>query len=75
MKKGHDMSFVTVSHPCRPVRRTRLSAFYDLLALRRQRQELRHLDDRALDDMGITRAEARTEANRPFWDAPHHWLK
>lgn len=69
------MAFVSTSHPCRPARRSRLAVFHELLALRRQRQELRHLDDRSLDDMGITRAEARTEAARPFWDAPHHWLK
>jgi uncharacterized protein YjiS (DUF1127 family) len=26
-----------------------------------------------LQDIGITRAEARAEARRPVWDAPAHW--
>ena len=36
----------------------------------RQREALRHLDERSLRDMGITRYEAHAEARRPFWDIP-----
>ena len=36
-----------------------------------QRYELRHhlleMDDRLLDDIGLSRAQARKEAAKPFW--------
>ncbi len=32
-----------------------------------ERNDMRHLSDRMLDDMGITRADANIEANKPFW--------
>jgi uncharacterized protein YjiS (DUF1127 family) len=34
-----------------------------------ERQHLRELEPRLLDDMGITEAEARAEAAKPFWRA------
>lgn len=34
-----------------------------------QRRELLDLDDHMLADIGITRAEAESEARRPFWVA------
>lgn len=43
----------------------RLSA---MLAARRQRGELTELDDRTLQDIGVSRADVEREANRPFWD-------
>ncbi len=33
----------------------------------RQRRQLRGLSDRMLSDIGITRAEAEAEAEKPFW--------
>ena len=42
-------------------------------ALHRQHQALLRLDDAMLRDIGLTRSEAETEANRPVWDAPAHW--
>jgi uncharacterized protein YjiS (DUF1127 family) len=33
----------------------------------RQRRALAELDDRLLDDIGITRSRALIEANRPLW--------
>ena len=41
--------------------------------LRRQRKALSELDDHMLNDIGVTRDEARTEAQRPVWDAPENW--
>ncbi len=38
-----------------------------------QRQRLAKLDDFALADIGLTRAEAFAEANRPLWDVPATW--
>ncbi|MEP4197594.1 MAG: DUF1127 domain-containing protein [Aliishimia sp.] len=39
----------------------------------RQRAALRRLDDAALFDLGLTRADAEAEASRPFWDVPDTW--
>ncbi|WP_170472574.1 DUF1127 domain-containing protein [Ruegeria conchae] len=47
----------------------------NMLSLSRQRQKLAQLDDRALEDIGITRSEAEAEASRPMWDAPDCWYK
>jgi len=33
----------------------------------RQRQDLRELDDHLLRDIGITRAQAKREASKPYW--------
>lgn len=41
--------------------------------LARQRRKLGNLDDRMLEDIGVTRPQAEAEANRPFWDAPRWW--
>ena len=38
-----------------------------------QRRKLATLDDAALADIGLTRAQAQTEANRPLWDVPANW--
>lgn len=38
-----------------------------------QRQSLNRLDDAALNDIGLARAEAETEARRSFWDVPEPW--
>lgn len=59
-----------------PLRTRRLALFSRLLgalSLRRQRDRLADLDPHMLEDIGITRAQALTEAARPMWDAPQHW--
>ena len=38
--------------------------------VRRERQKLLELSDHLLRDIGVTDAEARREAARPFWDVP-----
>lgn len=45
------------------------------LAAWRQRRALRRLDDAALKDIGITRAQAIAEADLIFWDVPANWRK
>ena len=40
------------------------------LAVWRQRRALARLDDKMLKDIGISRAEATREAQRPIWDLP-----
>lgn len=44
-----------------------------MLAVWRQRQVLKNLDDRMLRDIGLTRAQALAESRRPVWDAPESW--
>ncbi|MDA7427461.1 DUF1127 domain-containing protein [Primorskyibacter aestuariivivens] len=50
-----------------------LGMLVNRMALYRQRKALLRLDDHLLEDLGITRDEARREAHRPVWDAPDHW--
>ena len=42
-------------------------------ALARSRRALARLDDHLLRDIGLSRHEAETEAERPLWTAPPHW--
>lgn len=42
---------------------------------RRSRAQLSALDDRMLEDVGITPREAAREHHKPLWDVPAHWLK
>lgn len=46
------------------------SAILRMIAVWQQRRALTRLDDAALADLGLTRAEAEQEAGRPFWDLP-----
>jgi len=39
------------------------------ITLRSSRRDLAELDDRMLKDLGISRAQAQFEANRPVWEA------
>ncbi len=41
----------------------------------RQRQTLVQLEDWALADIGLTRAQAVAEAEKPVWDVPKSWLR
>ncbi|CUH76430.1 DUF1127 domain-containing protein [Tropicibacter naphthalenivorans] len=46
-----------------------------LFALHQSRQALRALDADQLRDVGLTKAQAQAEANRPVWDAPDYWSR
>ncbi len=46
-----------------------------LLGLAQQRRQLRQLDRRLLEDIGLTPADAESEAARPVWDVPPHWRR
>lgn len=42
-------------------------------AVRRSRRALMNLSPEALEDVGLSQAEAQEEAHRPLWDVPQHW--
>ncbi|WP_108859371.1 DUF1127 domain-containing protein [Ruegeria sp. Alg231-54] len=69
------MTQIAIKQHCKPQRRSLLSSLLDSLSLLRQRQTLARLDDRALEDIGITRKQAEVEASRSIWDAPDFWQK
>jgi len=45
------------------------------IEIRRQRSQLGRLEQSQLRDIGISPDEAQHEVQRPFWDAPAHWLR
>ena len=71
------MSILRLTFPLaalRPSALARLAA--RLLAaktLARSRRRLGCLDDHILRDIGLTRDQAESEAQRSIWDAPLHW--
>ena len=69
------MTQIALHHPCKPSKRSLVSIVLQAVAVMRQRRKLAQLDDAALEDIGITRAEAQAEADRFFWDAPHFWKR
>jgi len=44
------------------------------LQVRRERQMLASLNDRALKDIGLSRGDVHAEGVRSFWDVPVHRL-
>lgn len=56
-----------------PAPRSLLARLFAWREEARQKARLRLLDDRLLSDIGVTRAEAEAEADRPAWDSPSHW--
>lgn len=71
------MTFVNPTHhaTCPETRATSTGILGRLFGVWKQRQALRRLDDRALEDIGVTRRDAEQEANRAFWDAPDTWKR
>ena len=72
------MTMITATRPapCTPTlsRFSVLATFANLYSVWRQRQVLKSLDSAALRDIGVTRAQADAEAERPVWDAPANWF-
>ena len=61
--------------PMAALRATAALRMADLMELWRQRRALAELDDRTLDDIGVSRRAALDEAERPFWDVPANWRR
>lgn len=70
---SRSISTVNVTDAVHSIRRglNRLANhFLASLEVARQRRDLLRLDDRALNDTGIRRSDARKEAMRGFWNIP-----
>ncbi|SLN31447.1 hypothetical protein TRL7639_01324 [Falsiruegeria litorea R37] len=67
------MTLINTSMTHRRPRASILKTLAHLVALHRQRKALARMDDAALDDIGVSRAQAAREASRPIWDAPETW--
>ncbi len=70
------MTHITATAGCGPRTHPRRSFFNllsNVLALHAQRGRLAELDDAMLRDIGLTRRQAVSEANRPIWDFPANW--
>jgi uncharacterized protein YjiS (DUF1127 family) len=61
-----------VAHP--GARPTLLRRLWTYLTLWRQRRQLAQLDSARLDDLGLSRRDALSEAARKPWDVPNRWL-
>ncbi|MEP2530833.1 DUF1127 domain-containing protein [Shimia sp.] len=51
----------------------RMPSLFKALAVLRQRRALARLDNAALADLGLTRADVSRELKRPIWDVPSNW--
>ncbi len=67
------MAYITTQTARYPSPLRRRVGLWSILSLWRSRRHLESLDDRALKDIGLTRAEAASEATRPIWDVPQTW--
>ncbi|NRB19655.1 MAG: DUF1127 domain-containing protein [Rhodobacteraceae bacterium] len=67
------MTYISTACATTPSRPTVFFGLAERLAVWRQRRALKSLGDHALEDIGVTRAEADTEARRAFWNAPDTW--
>jgi uncharacterized protein YjiS (DUF1127 family) len=76
MMKGRKMhapvASIKLSRPA-PASQSLLARLLGWREEARQKARLRLLDDRLLSDIGVTRAQAEAEADRPAWDSPSHW--
>ena len=59
----------------RSARKGLLETLLTWTGLSRQRRALADLADTQLRDIGVSRSEAETEANRAVWDVPHQWRR
>lgn len=69
------MAFLSTTRSNTSFHRGDRASLLDLLSLYRQRRALARLDDSALKDIGVTRAQAEKEAQSGFWNVPDHWLR
>ena len=79
--KGRTMTTTILGKPvtCTPTRRFSLKTFLARMdaafQIRKQRRRLRSLPPRLREDIGATEHDIIVELQRPWWNAPAHWLK
>ena len=56
-------------------RKTLVSRAFLFLSIWRERNRLAELSPHLLKDIGVSEAQAKTEASRPVWDAPSRWMQ
>lgn len=61
---------IPLHHPLRWFDEWRLPPLSAGRLLARQRRQLAALDEHALKDLGLSRADIEAEISRPFWDDP-----
>jgi uncharacterized protein YjiS (DUF1127 family) len=71
--KDDTMTTTTQSCALPAARPSLVRRVMQIIGLARQRRSLRDLEPHLLDDIGITRQDALTEAEKPLWDVPRHW--
>ena len=64
---------LAASHLPSPSSRGAWSRIMATLMVYRSRRALAQLDSHILNDIGISRAQALSEAKRAVWDAPDRW--
>ena len=69
------MTQIAIHRPCKQKKKSLSTIIRRAVSLKRQRHQLARLDNRALQDIGISRSEADAEARRFVWDAPEFWQK
>ncbi|WP_458791259.1 DUF1127 domain-containing protein [Yoonia sp. MH D7] len=70
------MSYISTERCSAPTnRRSLLSTLKIWYALGQQRHALRKLSPALRNDIGISRAQAQFEANKPVWDVPDSWTE
>ena len=69
----HTSDYAIGHMPLRGAPRRLLARLSAALAVRRQRAALATLPEAMLADIGLTRDEALSEAQRPLWDVPASW--
>ena len=70
------MNIVVLNPTAAPSRGTRAKGFWarvwTAFSVYHERQELAHMTDHMLADIGLTREEAEKEASKPIWQLPTH---
>jgi uncharacterized protein YjiS (DUF1127 family) len=77
--KGHPMraqTFIATSPRLSQKRRTGVTSwFLSILDAQRSRTALSKLDQRLLDDVGLTPKDIQSDLDTPVWDVPNHWSR
>ena len=69
-------TFIATSPRLSQKRRTGVTGwFLSILDAQRSRTALSKLDQRLLDDVGLTPKDIQSDLDTPVWDVPNHWSR